>query len=287
MKVIGIFTNEQKDPGFRLTRRICDALEARNIEYCFDESMMGRIHGPEIGDLSPELMIVLGGDGTMLSAARKYAESGVPLLGLNLGRMGFLLDTEFTEFESAIDAVLRGEYAVEERLMLAASIYSAETGEVKYSEYALNEAVVSQKNIQRLIHVDLRVNGTPVDHMHCDGLIVSTPTGSTGYSLSAGGSIVMPNLGVMLITPVCSHSLTSFKMVLSDQDVVEIVPKKGSAALTLDGQVYHDIDEDDRVVICSAGFKAKFARYTNKDFFTVLKDKFTEWNMKQRFYDEK
>ena len=97
----------------------------------------------------------------------------------------------------------------------------------------------------------------------------------------------MPDLGVMLITPVCSHSLTSFKMVISEKDVVEIVPKKGSAALTLDGQVYRDIDEDDRVVIRSAGFKARFARYTNKDFFTVLKDKFTEWNIKQRFSDEK
>jgi len=287
MNVIGIFTNEQKDPGFQLTRRICDTLSARNIEYCFDESLMGRLSGPEIGDLSPELIIVLGGDGTMLSAARKYASMGIPLLGLNLGRMGFLLDTEFSEFEAAIDAMLCGEYTVEERLMLEASIYSAETGEVKYSEYALNEAVVSQKNIQRLIHVDLSVNGNSIDRMHCDGLIVSTPTGSTGYSLSAGGSIVMPDLGVMLITPVCSHSLTSFKMVISEKDVVEIVPKKGSAALTLDGQVYRDIDEDDRVVIRSAGFKARFARYTNKDFFTVLKDKFTEWNIKQRFSDEK
>ena len=270
MKNIGIFTNEQKDPGFQLTKKICEALEKRKIEYSFDESLMGKL-------------IVLGGDGTMLSAARKYAAMGIPLLGLNLGRMGFLLDTEFTEFEAAIDAMICGDYEVEERLMLSASIYSAETGEVKYSEYALNEAVVSQKNIQRIIHVDLSVNGTTVDRMHCDGLIVSTPTGSTGYSLSAGGSIVMPNLGVMLITPVCSHSLTSFKMVISDQDTVEIVPKKGSAALTLDGQVYRDIDEDDRVVICSAEFKVKFAKYTNKDFFTVLKDKFTEWNTKQRF----
>jgi len=226
------------------------------------------------------VILVLGGDGTMLSAARKYAETGVELLGLNLGRMGFLMDTELTDLEQAIDALRRGDYAVEERLMLEASIYSGETGELKYSEYALNEAVVSQKNIQRIINVDLSVNDKPIDNMHCDGLIVSTPTGSTGYSLSAGGSIVMPNLGVMLITPVCPHTLTSFKMVISSEDTVKIIPKKGSAALTLDGQMYRDIDEGDCVVVRNAGFKAKFARYTNKDFFTILRDKFSEWNTK-------
>jgi len=278
MNIVGIFTNEQKDPGFQMTQKICEVLKAKGVQYCLDEKLTGKLTGPEIGDVEPEVILVLGGDGTMLSAARKYAAAGAELLGLNLGRMGFLMDTELTDLEKAVDALLNGDYAVEERLMLSASIYSGETGELKYSEYALNEAVVSQKNIQRIINIDLSVNGKLVDNMHCDGIIVSTPTGSTGYSLSAGGSIVMPNLGVMLITPVCPHTLTSFKMVISSGDVVEIRPRKGYAALTLDGQMYRDIDEGDRVIIRSADFKAKFARYTNKDFFTVLKDKFSEWN---------
>lgn len=282
MNAIGIFTNEQKDPGFQKARQICGVLEARGIPYCLDENLTGKLHGAEIGDMDADVILVLGGDGTMLSAARKYAATGAELLGFNLGHMGFLMDTELSDLEAAVDALLRGDYAVEERLMLSASIYSGETGELKYREYALNEAVVSQKNIQRIINIDLSVNGKPVDNMHCDGLIVSTPTGSTGYSLSAGGSIVTPNLGVMLITPVCPHTLTSFKMVISSEDVVEILPKKGSAALTLDGQMYRDVDEGDRVVICAAEFKARFARYTNKDFFAVLKDKFSEWNIKQR-----
>lgn len=280
MNTVGIFTNEQKDPGFRRARQICDVLKEKGIAYCLDEKLLGKIDGPEIGDVDPEVILVLGGDGTMLSAARKYAEMGAELLGLNLGHMGFLMDTEISDIDKAVEALRNGEYAVEERLMLRAEIYSGETGELKYSEYALNEAVVSQKNIQRIINVDLSVNEKPVDNIHCDGLIVSTPTGSTGYSLSAGGSIVMPDLGVMLITPVCPHTLTSFKMVISERDIVKIRPKKGYAALTLDGQMYRDLDEGDCVVISAAGFKARFARYTNKDFFAILKDKFSEWNIR-------
>ena len=281
MNIVGIFTNEQKDPGFRMSAEICKVLRSRGVEYCLDEKLLGKLQGPEIGDVDPQVILVLGGDGTMLAAARKYAKTGAQLLGLNLGHMGFLMDTELGDLEAAVDALLKGEYAVEERLMLEASIYSGETGELKYSEYALNEAVVSQKNIQRIINVDLSVNDKPLDNMHCDGLIVSTPTGSTGYSLSAGGSIVMPNLGVMLITPVCPHSLNSFKMMISAEDVVKILPRKGYAALTLDGQKYRDIEEGDCVVVRSAPFKAKFARYTNKDFFAILKDKFSEWHTRQ------
>ena len=264
-----------------MSAEICKVLQSRGVEYCLDEKLLGKLQGPEIGDVDPQVILVLGGDGTMLAAARKYAKIGAQLLGLNLGHMGFLMDTELSDLEAAVDALMKGEYAVEERLMLEASIYSGETGELKYSEYALNEAVVSQKNIQRIINVDLSVNDKPLDNLHCDGLIVSTPTGSTGYSLSAGGSIVMPNLGVMLITPVCPHSLNSFKMVISSEDVVKILPRKGYAALTLDGQKYRDIEEGDCVVVRSAGFKAKFARYTNKDFFAILKDKFSEWHTRQ------
>ena len=218
----------------------------------------------------------------MLSAARKYAPRGTAILGFNMGRMGFLLDTEISELENAIDGLVAGDFLIEERLMLEVEVEDR-LGNVKEREFALNEAVISQRSILRIINIDVMVNGQLMDSMDCDGVIVATPTGSTGYNLSAGGSIVTPRLDIMLITPVCNHSLSSGRMIISGDDTVTVEPNANSRfypALTLDGQRYIDINAGDRVVVKKAGFKARFIKYTDKNFFMVLKDKFTEWSRK-------
>ena len=281
MYEIGIYANEQKDKGLASTKALIDTLKQKNIPYCLDENLTGWFKGEkEIGDANPDIIIVLGGDGTMLSAVRKYARSGAKLIGFNMGRLGFLPDTEMSLMDEAVDALIKGEYVTEERLILSAKVISGETGRIKYQQYALNEVVLSQKNILRMANLELKVNDFKVNEIHCDGIIISTPTGSTGYSLSAGGPIVSPSLDVILITPVCPHTLTSFNMIISGKDKVSMQPTGSTklATVTIDGQKSFDIGEKDTVTVEAADFKALFARYTNKNFFSVLKEKFTNWN---------
>lgn len=281
MCVVGIYANEQKDSELRFTKKLISLLNERGIPYCLDEQIAALLdEGKEIEDAKPDIIMVLGGDGTMLSAVRKYARTGARLFGFNMGRIGFLLDSEMSVMEEAVDALISGNYITEKRMVLCATVVSGETGRVKYQQYALNEVVVSQKSILRMANLELRVNDCMVDDINCDGIIISTPTGSTGYSLSAGGPIVTPSLDVMLITPVCPHTLTSFNMVISGEDVVKMQPKGSTklAAMTIDGQKSFDIGEGDTVIVRSADFKALFARYSNKDFFSVLKEKFADWN---------
>ncbi len=283
MCIIGVYANEQKDPRFEITKQVIQKLKDKGLEYYLDEQV-AEVLDPSlaVGERHIDYLILLGGDGTMLSAARKYAPRGAAILGFNLGRLGFLLDTEISDFDKALDALLKGEVKIEERLMLQVVVMDKDYG-VKKIEYALNEAVISQRRILRLIDIDVMVNDTLVDTMYCDGVIVATPTGSTGYNVSAGGSIVKPDLDLMMITPICAHSLLSSKLIVSGSDTVTISPSAKSRfypGLTLDGQRYIDIDEGDNVAVSRADFKARFIKFTNKDFFKVLKDKFTEWSSK-------
>ena len=283
MYIIGVYANEQKDPRFEITKQVIQKLKDKGLEYYLDEQV-AEVLDPSlaVGERHIDYLILLGGDGTMLSAARKYAPRGAAILGFNLGRLGFLLDTEINDFDKALDALLKGEVKIEERIMLQVVVMDKDYG-VKKIEYALNDAVVSQRRILRLIDIDVMVNDTLVDTMYCDGVIVSTPTGSTGYNVSAGGSIVKPDLDLMMITPICAHSLLSSKLIVSGSDTVTISPSAKSRfypGLTLDGQRYIDIDEGDNVAVSRAHFKAKLIKYSNKDFFKVLKDKFTEWSSK-------
>lgn len=279
----GIYTNIRKDIELRATRRVISLLEARGAPYYFDTQVAPLLNLEKaIGHHQVDVMLVLGGDGTILSAARKYAQQGVLLFGLNLGRMGFLLDTELRDCEMALDAILAGSYTVEERMMLSASVMQPDGVTVRNTSFALNEAVVSQQQVLRLINIEVCVNGMHVDNLFCDGVIVSTPTGSTGYSLSAGGPVVLPTLDVMLITPICAHSLTSKNLVIAGCDCVDIYPRPDSqlAMLTVDGQHYQAIPKNGSVRIQNAGFGAKFIRFTNKNFFVLLQEKLVEWNAK-------
>ena len=278
---IGIYSNEQKDKELAITKKLINLLKSKGIPYCLDENLIPIIkESQEIGDAKPEIIIVLGGDGTMLSAVRKYARTGAKLIGFNIGRLGFLPDSEISVLNEAIDALISNNFTTEERLILCATVISGETGRIKYQQFALNEVVLSHKNILRMANLELSVNDFVVNKINCDGIIISTPTGSTGYSLSAGGPIVTPALDIMLITPVCPHTLTSFNMVISGKDKVKMRPIGSTklATVTVDGQKSFDVVEGDIVTVYAADFKAKFARYTNKNFFTVLKEKLADWN---------
>lgn len=278
MCVFGIFTNLSKDTELRYTRQILEALDQEGITYYLDEAVAGALGDPRVcGDRQIDVLIVLGGDGTMLAAARKYGGRAC-LLGLNIGRLGFLMDTEISDLRATIRAIAEERYHVEERLMLEAVILGAD-GREKQRAYALNEAVTSRGKVLRIVGVHLEVNGRPVDEWHCDGLIVSTPTGSTGYSLSAGGPVVYPTVEVLLVTPVCPHTLHSCNIVLSSEDEIDIsiVPDTEEGMLTLDGQEYLPLAPGDHIRVRRAEKKVRFLRFTDKNFFLLLKEKLTEW----------
>jgi len=197
-----------------------------------------------------DLIVALGGDGTMLSVARAAGARSVPILGVNLGRLGFLAEVSLDEVIPALEKAVAGDLKVVSRMRLDVRVHRG--GQEVGAFLALNDAVITSAQISRMIDVDAYADGTRVTTYHADGLIVATPTGSTAYSLSAGGPLLAPDLAAIVLTPICPHSLTQRPLVLPESAEVEVVPHAPGkrASLTIDGQVGLEVlEEGDRIVI--------------------------------------
>jgi NAD+ kinase len=220
-----------------------------------------------------ELLVVLGGDGTLLGVAREIEDAPVPILGINLGTLGFLAAVSLDEMESALDAVLGGTMAIEARLRLAVRHETA-NGESK-RWLALNDAVIARGASVRILDLGVIADGQPVTTYHADGLIVSTPTGSTAYSLSAGGPILLPGVPSFVLTPICAHALTQRPLVLPETTRIEIAVqgRDGEAQLSVDGQVGAPIEPGDRVVIERAPHPTLLVVPRARSRFEVLRAK--------------
>ena len=219
-----------------------------------------------------DLLVVLGGDGTLLSMARAVGDLGVPILGVNLGGLGFLTATPLDEMVAAVQALVSGHMAIEERMMLAARV--RRRGEWLRTHIALNDVVILKSAMSRIINLSVSVEGRHATAYRADGLIISTPTGSTAYSLSAGGPILFPLMDAVVLTPVCSHTLTNRPIVLPGHDRIEVILRSAEQVmLTLDGQVGVELEESDAVEIGQAGARIRLARFPHKDFFSVLRTK--------------
>jgi len=218
------------------------------------------------------LAIVVGGDGTMLSAARRFAPSGVPLIGINQGRLGFLTDIALSDMEGAIGAMLDGGYVEETRTLLDASLTRSVGG--AESAFALNEVVVNRGARGGMIDCAVTVDGRFVYAMRADGIIVATPTGSTAYALSAQGPIVDPLVAAILLVPVAPHALTNRPIAVRDSAVVEISLLRGKdAGLHCDGQIDFSLAEGDRVVVRRAPHRARLLHPKDHDHFAMLRQK--------------
>jgi NAD+ kinase len=219
-----------------------------------------------------DILVVLGGDGTLLSMARTVGDLGVPILGVNLGGLGFLTATTLDEMIRAVDAMLAGGMTIEERMMLAARV--RRRGEWLAEHIALNDAVILKSAMSRIINLSVSVDGRYATAYRADGLIISTPTGSTAYSLSAGGPILFPVMDAVVLTPVCSHTLTNRPIVVPGRDHIEVTLRGAQQVmLTLDGQVGIELEENDTVEIRQAIPRIRLARFPHKDFFSVLRTK--------------
>lgn len=266
MKTITVVTNPEKDLDLKFTNYIKSLLSGR-CEAKFSSITDDLQNALKNSDAA----IVLGGDGTILSCARFASALGVPILGINLGTFGFLAEAETGEIDSALGKLLSGDYTVEQLFMLSASI--VREGETVAEVDALNDIVVSRSSYRRIISTDVFVDGSFAGHYDGDGLIVATPTGSTGYCLSAGGPIADSSLFVSIITPICPHSSFSTPLVVPGSKTVKIRLKGNfsqCSMLTADGQRGYDLEADDTVIIKASSRKTGLIKVTDTDFYERL-----------------
>lgn len=219
-----------------------------------------------------DMVTVFGGDGTMLYASRIVAASGVPILGVNLGSLGFLTEVKLEEMRPVFEGVLAGRYRLEERIMLQVEVIRAGNSLAVY--LALNDAVINKGALARIIDLEVTVSGQLVSLVRADGLIISTPTGSTAYSLSAGGPILYPSLGAVIVTPICPHTLTNRPVVVPDDVVVEVCMRHGTdMMLTVDGQVGMPLEASDLLRIRKSQAVIRLVQPAGNTFFKLLREK--------------
>lgn len=277
MNRIGIICKTGRPEPPEILKDFLPWLKARGVEVFLDSEtaeVMGEkgYPRPEIPSLA-EAIVVLGGDGTMLSVARLSCEKGVPILGVNLGGLGFITEVYKEELYESMKDILAGACPVQERMMLSARVHRH--GE-KIAEYTvLNDVVINKGALARIIDLETFVNRSYVALFKADGLIASTPTGSTAYSLSAGGPILYPTIEAITLTPICSHTLTNRPIVVPDDSLIEVILRSrgGDVFLTLDGQVGFNLKEADVVEISRSQFKTSLLMPCERDYFQVLRTK--------------
>ena len=223
---------------------------------------------------SSDLVIGIGGDGVMLEAARRATPAAIPILGINMGRVGYMTELEMTELD-LLERIFEGDYYLDERAMLRVEIRSNNGGS-KFTAYALNEAVVANGSTARIIDLQLSDNGRLVSEYRADGLVIATPTGSTAYSLSAGGPIIDPKLSCFCVTPICPHSLIARPLIFPDSAVLEvknICNREKVLHLTVDGRATFDLYFGDTAIITRSALQAKLLRIKNDDFYFKIRMK--------------
>jgi len=277
IRTVGIVSKPRSDSAPALIPGLRSWLKEHLITVFLDEQSSQYIDEPVTATreevcAKSDLVIVLGGDGTLLSAARASIGRDLPLFAVNLGGLGFLTAISVDELYPQLECALRGELKSEERLMLHCELWR--NGAVVASYEGLNDMVLSKTDIARIIDLEVNLDGNFVCVYKADGLIVATPTGSTAYSLSAGGPIVLPTVHAFSMTPICPHTLSNRPAIVPDSSVVEILVRgEGSTYLTIDGQIGELLKAGDRVFCRKSQFTTRLIRPANLQFFDVLREK--------------
>lgn len=269
-----IIVNKDRDEQLELTGRVCRYLEAKNKTYCIREESLNTADAvfepvPE----NTECAIVLGGDGTLIRAAKRFLQSDIVLFGINAGTLGYLAGVEAEDAEKGLERLCNDEFCPAGRMMLTAEV------DAIVEDTVLNEVAINRSGLCRLINLAVYVNGALLDVIPGDGLLISTPTGSTGYNLSAGGAVVKPEAELIMITPICPHSLTARGVIVSAEDeiVIEIQQGKRSqeveAIITFDGRMSKNLRAGDRIVIKRSEYTTRLIQLDDRTFFEVLRSK--------------
>lgn len=275
---IGICVKSDQPQMADRVAELAEWLRKRGIEVWLDPQAARWQGGPEspLEEIAArvDLMIVLGGDGTLLSAARAIGERAVPVLGVNLGTMGFLAEITSDELFEALEAALAGRLRVASRMRLAVEVERG--GRIVQRALALNDAVIGKSALSRMIDLEARADGAFVTTYHSDGLIVATPTGSSAYSLSAGGPLLLPDGEAIVLTPICPHTLTQRPLVLPESyriEILVIATRGGDVHLTVDGQVGLPLEEGDRVVAQRSRHPVRLLVSPHRNRFDVMREK--------------
>lgn len=276
---MGIIVNRKKEGAVQYVRGMIQWLEEKENQILVTNWLGKRIHRhdlvadkSEMGEKS-DLVVSLGGDGTLCRAARDFAPYEVPLLGINFGGLGFLTEIPISRYQQGLKKILADDYRTEKRLMLEANLIRNK--EKIETCLALNDVVISKRGIPRIINLKTFVGGEFITTYSADGLVISTPTGSTAYSLSTGGPVVHPNLGVVILSPICAHTLAVRPLVIPETDEIDVLvePSSGKTLLTIDGQVVYDLKEEDIIRVKKAPSQATLIRLKEKFFFRMLQTK--------------
>lgn len=282
MKNFYIITNKVKDPDFSFTKEIMEYLRNLGMKCdCQDlnEDLTYTKYRYTNADSIPDdvdCIIVLGGDGTLIQAARDLHQKDIPLLGVNIGTLGFLTDIEKDNIYVALASVIKGEYEFDTRMMLKGEVYR--NGELIYENTALNDITINRNGILRVIDFDVFVNDEYLNSYSADGVIVSTATGSTAYSLSAGGPIVQPNAEIILITPICPHTLNKRSIILGADNkiIIEMSDNKGLAeerVASFDGELFCKMVTGDKLVITRLENSVRLVKTSKQSFLQIVRKK--------------
>ena len=275
---VGIIANSSKESAVDYTCRLSEWLLKKGLEVFLDEEIAdkaGIIPGISRKELASlvDIIVVFGGDGTLLMASRSVGGLDVPIVGVNLGGFGFMTVVNLNEMFSTMEFILKGDYKTSKRMMLDAILESDDEQKIEHS--ALNDIVISRGDLSRMINLETFVDDKYLTTYKADGLIISTPTGSTAYSLSAGGPIVLPDLNSIIVNPICPHTLTNRPIVLSPDSVVRVVlgPKERNATATFDGQVSVVMKSGDAIKINKSSDYINLIDSPHHDYLEILRTK--------------
>lgn len=277
---VGLFGKFRDSSVAPVLQQVRTMMESKGLSVLLGSTTSAEIDGERIDDKNGpldqliDIAMVVGGDGTMLHTARLLSNFNVPAVGVNLGRLGFLTDIALNDFESCLDNILGGNFTLENRTLLKTSVI--ESDKVLFEGVSVNDAVISKGNTGRLIEFETRINGRFVSHTRSDGIIVATPTGSTAYSLSAGGPIIYPTLSALSIVPICPHTLSNRPIVIGDDSLIEIGALKSvetHANLSLDGTIVYELNGSETIRLQRADNRLSMILIESHDHFEVLRSK--------------
>jgi len=278
IKKIGIVANVEKEQSAEYAVQLRKWALEKGIDVLFEEGIARKI-GDDAGldrrELASrvDLLVVLGGDGTILRTVRFVSEYDIPIVGINLGEFGYLTEVNLNEMYSALELIVKGEYQTEKRMMLDITIYLGT--ETIRQQSILNDVVITRGNLSRILNLETTVNERYLTTFRADGIIISTPTGSTAYSLSAGGPIVFPEQDSLIINPICPFTLTNRPLIIPNDAEIRVImwTKEMGATLTLDGQISHTMRSGDSVIIKKSKYVTNLVSSPHRDYMEILRTK--------------
>ncbi|MDR0840941.1 MAG: NAD(+)/NADH kinase [Christensenellaceae bacterium] len=271
MHCIGIFANPHKPDAPAEVQAAITSAEQKGYHCVLDAALQ---HLPGLGGYPgfdtcpPGILVALGGDGTILRAAALAVSLDIPVLGINFGRIGFLSEISAGDFAGALEAIEAGRYTLDARMMLRCSVNGGE------AHHCLNEALLYKRHFSGVADINVTIGAQDAGNVFCDGIIISTPTGATGYSISAGGPVIAPGLDAFIITPICPHTL-SFRPIIASDAATMRFSMRSDGYLAMDGMYTQDVNAEDIITVCRSEYNAKFIRLRESNLYALIQNKLT------------